>query len=93
MEGIFATLAFITRCYLFHSVSGMTVLELHVFSDASEKAITGVAYIVGVVANGERHVVFFIGKSNIAPSKGHTIPRLELCVAVLAVELKQLATD
>lgn len=38
-------------------------------------------------SNGD-HVSFIHGKAKVAPSQGHTIPRLELCAAVLATKLK-----
>lgn len=34
-----------------------------------------------------------MGKSKVAPSSGHTIPRLELCGAVLATELSEKITN
>ena len=75
------------------SLSKMHDLELHVFSDASERAIAAVAFIVGTSDCNTQHVSFVIGKSKVAPSKGHTIPRLELCAAVLATELYLLVTE
>lgn len=38
-------------------------------------------------------VGFVSGKSKLAPKSGHTIPRLELCAAVLAVEIAQTVQD
>ena len=37
--------------------------------------------------NGDSEVGFVIGKSKVVPTHGHTIPRLELCAAVVATEL------
>jgi hypothetical protein len=37
--------------------------------------------------SGATSLGFLVGKSKLAPLKGHTIPRLELCGAVLATEL------
>ena len=67
--------------------------ELHIFSDASKEAIGSVAYLRILNANGESQQGFVMGKAKIAPSHGHTIPRLELCAAVLAVELASFILD
>ena len=61
--------------------------ELHVFSDASRDAIGAVVYVKLSNINGDSEVGFVIGKSKVAPTHGHTIPRLELCAAVVATEL------
>ena len=42
---------------------------------------------------GETSLGFLMGKSKLAPLKGHTIPSLELCVAVLATELEEAVCD
>ncbi|XP_071149163.1 uncharacterized protein [Mytilus edulis] len=67
--------------------------ELHVFSDASEKAIAAVAYLSTIDSSGEPHIGFILGKVKVAPTSGHTIPRLELSAAVLAVEITQTIVD
>ncbi|KAM4772410.1 uncharacterized protein WCC33_004117 [Rhinophrynus dorsalis] len=41
-------------------------------------------------ADGRHHARFILGKAKLAPHPDHTIPRLELCGAVLAVELAEL---
>ncbi|VDI13795.1 Hypothetical predicted protein [Mytilus galloprovincialis] len=61
--------------------------DLCIFSDASEKAVAAVAYIRTTEKDGSTHLGFVLGKAKVAPKHGHTIPRLELCAAVLAVEL------
>lgn len=75
------------------SLSEMHQLELHLFSDASKKAIAAVAYIVGYPDSNTKHASFVMGKSKVAPSKGHTIPRLELCAAVLVTELFSIVVE
>ncbi|XP_052062914.1 uncharacterized protein LOC127702663 [Mytilus californianus] len=67
--------------------------ELHVFSDASEKAIAAVAYLRTTDSSDEPNIGFILGKAKVAPTSGHTIPRLELSAAVLAVEITQTVMD
>ncbi|XP_068209384.1 uncharacterized protein [Palaemon carinicauda] len=67
--------------------------ELHVFSDASEKAIAAVAYLRTTDISGIPSLGFVLGKAKVAPTGGHTIPRLELCAAMLAIEIAQYITD
>ncbi|XP_033121567.1 uncharacterized protein LOC117120649 [Anneissia japonica] len=64
---------------------------VHVYCDASEQAVAAVAFLKTNSVKGTE-VGFIIGKSRIAPRQGHTIPRLELCSAVLATELAKVVT-
>ena len=80
----------ISRPYVQVSPSLIQKKEIHIFSDASTTAIAAVAYLKVVDTCGQSHVGFIIGKSKLAPRPAHTIPRLELCAAVLAVELGEL---
>ena len=59
--------------------------ELHVFSDASEEAIGFVIYM-RCIENDEVSVSFVTGGSKVAPKGATSIPRLELCAAVEAVQ-------
>ena len=59
------------------------------FCDASEKAIAAVGYLQGTLPDGRRSLGFFLGKAKVAPLHGHSIPRLELCSALLAVEIAE----
>ncbi|XP_075539206.1 uncharacterized protein LOC142573874 [Dermacentor variabilis] len=61
--------------------------DIHVFSDASTRAVAAVAYLRVTDKQGNRHAGFVMGKAKLAPQPEHTIPRLELCAAVLAVEM------
>lgn len=67
--------------------------ELCVFSNASTVASSAVAYLRAVVNEGQIHVRFCMAKSKLAPSHSHTVPRLELCAAVFAVELADMLVD
>ncbi|XP_022062446.2 uncharacterized protein LOC127534576 [Acanthochromis polyacanthus] len=77
----------IKRCYNPGSSREMRSNELCIFSDASTVAIGAVAYLRSVDSNGQYHVGFVLGKSKLAPRPAHTVPRLELCAAVLGVEM------
>ncbi|XP_065356279.1 uncharacterized protein LOC135950678 [Calliphora vicina] len=62
-------------------------VELHVFSDASEKAYAGVIYIRVETPRGEIFTHLLTCMTKVAPIKSVTLPRLELCGAVLAADL------
>ena len=53
-------------------------------------AIAAVAYLRVINSEGQCHVGFVMGKAKLAPRPAHTVPRLELCGAVLAVEMAEL---
>ncbi len=84
---------YIPRSYSKASLRGAWKVELRVFCDASELAIAAVAYLVIYTEDGTHHTSFVLGKAKVAPTSGHTIPRLELCAAVLAVQIAQIVTD
>ena len=79
--------------YVPQSLSVTDDAEIHIYSDASEKAISAVGYLQVEDEDGNIDVGFIKGKSKLAPSKGHTIPRLELCAAVLAVEVGDIISE
>lgn len=64
-------------------------LELHGFSDASQRAYGAVVYVRSIAADGTVYVNLVASKSRVAPLKPTTIPRLELCGAKLLAELVQ----
>lgn len=67
--------------------------ELCGYSNVSNMAIATVAYLKTVSTTGECHVGFVMGKSKLAPRPAHTVPHLELCAAVLAVEKADFIKD
>ena len=83
----------IPRMYATASHDQVLEKEVHVFSDASEKAIAAGAYLVTTTDGGDKQTGFILGKAKVAPQHGHTIPRLELCAAVLAVEIVQAVCE
>ena len=83
----------IPRMYVPQSLSVTDDAEIHIYSDASEKAISAVGYLQVEDEDGNIDVGFIMGKSKLAPLKGHTIPRLELCAAVLAVEVGDIISE
>ncbi|GFS58424.1 integrase catalytic domain-containing protein [Trichonephila clavipes] len=62
-------------------------IELHAFSDASEKVYGSSIYLKSISALGEVKVCLVTSKSRVSPLKQISIPRLELCGAVLAAKL------
>ncbi|XP_062579354.1 uncharacterized protein LOC134241304 [Saccostrea cucullata] len=77
----------ISRTIVPTSLGEDTRKEIH-FSDASERAVCAVAYLRVIPNdNASMQVGFLMGKSKLSPQHGQTIPRLELCAAVLCTEL------
>ena len=66
--------------------------ELHIFADASEKAIASVAYLKTTSPESEQ-ISFVLGKAKVAPKHALTMPRLELCAALLASEMGSFIHD
>ncbi|GBL80696.1 hypothetical protein AVEN_225343-1 [Araneus ventricosus] len=64
-------------------------IELHGFAAASEKAYGEAIYVRCLINLGEISTNLLCSKSRIAHLKSVTIPRLELCAAVLLAKLAQ----
>ncbi|XP_050315300.1 uncharacterized protein LOC126749647 [Anthonomus grandis grandis] len=62
-------------------------VQLHGFSDASQMAYGACIYIVSTDINNKIHSHLLCSKTRVAPLKVVTIPRLELCAALLLSEL------
>lgn len=76
----------IARCYYPKSVM-IASTQLHGFSDASEKAYSGVVYLRMEDTNGIVHTSLVTSKTRVAPIKALTIPRLELNGALILAQL------
>ncbi|XP_043258052.1 uncharacterized protein LOC122400593 [Colletes gigas] len=68
-------------------IKSATTIELHGFCDASEKAYGACVYLRPINENGKIWVERLTAKSKVAPLKQQTIPRLELCGALLLTSL------
>ncbi|XP_047041982.1 uncharacterized protein LOC124646011 [Helicoverpa zea] len=68
-------------------------IELHSFSDASKHAYGACIYMRCINMNGDVTVRLLCAKSKVAPLKPTTIPRLELCAALLAAKLTRAVLD
>ena len=84
------TLLMVPRCYTVASSTGVRRREVHTFCDASNNASGAVSYLRAVQDDGSIQVSFVFGKAKLAPSHATTIPRLELCVATLGIEISEL---
>lgn len=84
----------VPRMFISTSLSESSRINLHIFCDASEQAIAAVSYIEQKSDDELKwDIGFVMGKAKVAPTSGHTVPRLELCSAVLAVELFQTISE
>lgn len=80
----------IRRTFVESSFCSSLDKQLHIFSDASEQAIASVAFLRTSDAEFSINTGFVFGKCKVAPKHGPTIPRLELCAAVMAVEIGEM---
>ncbi len=76
----------IPRCY---TPIHCQIVEQHLvgFSDASEMAYSGVVYLRSIDTAGEVHISLVMAKTRVAPIKKVSLPRLELCGALLLAQI------
>lgn len=77
----------ISRCLKPKGFSEISRAEIHYFGDASLMGYGACAYLRIINNHNQVHVTLITAKSRVIPSKGMTIPRLELQAAVEAVKL------
>jgi hypothetical protein len=65
-------------------------IQLHHFSDASQRAYGCCTFIRCVNQHGEIHIILAMSKAKVAPLKCLTIPRLEPQAAVLAAQVDSM---
>jgi hypothetical protein len=68
-------------------------IQIHGFSDASEKAYGACIYIRSNNQEGKTTVKLLCAKSRVSPLKQVSLPRLELCGAVLLARLLKKTLD
>ncbi len=66
---------------------GAQIVDLQGFADASERAYGACLYVRSVDQNNQVHVRLLCSKSKVAPIKTLSIPKLELCAALLLARL------
>ena len=76
----------VPRCYRPVDFGTVVRREIHAFSDASENAIGAAIYLRQVDSKGKVCTALLLGQSKVAPLQTTSIPRLELCAAVLAAQ-------
>lgn len=74
-------------------ISEQSTIEIHGFCDASMQAYAAVMYARVIDENGKIHSTLLTAKTRVAPTKALSIPRLELCGAVLLTELAVKTLD
>lgn len=72
--------------YIPESLSLASDFSVCIFPDASESAIAVAGYVV-IDRPDNSMIGFIMGKAKLAPKSGQSIPKLELCAAVLAIEV------
>ncbi|UYV69619.1 hypothetical protein LAZ67_6004108, partial [Cordylochernes scorpioides] len=68
-------------------------VQLHGFCDASSVAYSAVCYLRTVSLDGQVHISMLAAKTRVAPCKSLTLPRLELCAALLLSQLYRSVID
>lgn len=83
----------VPRCFKPHGFGNVKNAQLHIFSDGSELGYGACAYLRLTDDKGTVSCTLVAGKSRLAPIKQTSIPRLELCGAVVASRLCAMVRD
>ena len=83
----------VPRSYKPEEFGDVARAEIHAFSDASQNAIGAAVYLRLFNHQGEASVSLVYGQAKVAPIHPTSIPRLELCGAVLATEAARKVTQ
>ncbi|UYV79842.1 hypothetical protein LAZ67_18000896, partial [Cordylochernes scorpioides] len=67
--------------------------EMHGFCDSSELAYSAVCYLRITYENNQIETILLTAKTKVAPIKKITIPRLELCAALMLAQLQSQTTQ
>ncbi|KAK3743580.1 hypothetical protein QZH41_001384 [Actinostola sp. cb2023] len=76
----------VPRCYRPKEFGAARRAELHAFSDASQDAVAAAVYLRIFNENNDVTVTLVYGQAKVAPVRSTSIPRLELCGAVMATQ-------
>ncbi|XP_072177022.1 uncharacterized protein [Diadema setosum] len=76
----------IDRCLKPKNFGKVTNAHLHHFADSSKNGYGVVTYLRQINEDDEVHVAYVAGKARVAPLKPHTIVKMELTAATLAVK-------
>lgn len=68
-------------------------IELHCFCDASQRAYGSCIYVRSLDIHGNVQISLLCAKTRVAPIKPTTIPRLELCGALIGAKLTAAVTQ
>ena len=80
------------RCFKPSGFGEPVKVQVHSFSDASERGLGEVSYLRLTNTSGQIHVSFLMAKACVAPTKMMSIPRLELTAAVISVNVSSMLT-
>ena len=84
----------VPRCYHPKDFGHVVRSEIHSFSDASKDGVGVATYLRQVDESGQVSLAFLYGQAKLTPTHPTTIPRLELCGAVLsALSVKKMSKE